>query len=76
MATYEATPILATEKALTLLNSEKAESLTPESRKEQREYHQNQLNQLKEQEQVHIPVKMNTQSGKREHLRSPKHCLS
>ncbi|OED45214.1 hypothetical protein ACH42_05445 [Endozoicomonas sp. (ex Bugula neritina AB1)] len=27
-------------------------------------------------EELHIPVKMNTQSGKREHLRSPKHCLS
>ncbi|AMO55826.1 hypothetical protein [Endozoicomonas montiporae] len=25
---------------------------------------------------VHIPVKMNTYSGKREHLRFPKHCLS
>ncbi|WP_145912456.1 IS1 family transposase [Endozoicomonas montiporae] len=25
---------------------------------------------------LHIPVKMNTFSGKREHLRFPKHCLS
>ena len=27
-------------------------------------------------EYLHIPVKMNTFSGKREHLRFPKHCLS
>ena len=30
----------------------------------------------KQLEKLHIPVKMNTFSGKREHLRFPKHCLS
>ena len=52
MATYGENPILAMEKVLALLNTSKAESLTPEIRKEQREYHQSLLNWLKAQEQA------------------------
>ena len=52
MATYNENPIRATEKALALLDSELAQSLTPESRQEQREYHQNQLSRLRAKEQT------------------------